>query len=70
MTSFLQATGSHWSLSINNMKTASIAKNDLYESILSPQTLNYWKKHHDAPISDIDDIDWDSGAAAIKQLPP
>ena len=31
---------------------------------------NYWKNKHDAPISDIHDIDRDSGAAAIKRLPP
>ena len=60
----------HWSLSINGTKNASIAKNDMHESILSPRTLHYWKNHHNAPISDINHIEWDSGAAAIRRLTP
>ena len=78
MSSFLQATDSHLSLIWTLEPEYQQHQNWLYckeqrvwiNFLSITPTLNYWKNHYDASISDIDNIDSDSGAAAIKQLPP
>ena len=57
-------------MTTENIKVSSISKNTMYEAIVKPQTIKYWKNHHDTLIAKVSEVNWESGSKAIKRLTP
>ena len=40
-----------------------------YNALAEPKLLDYWHSHHDIPIPNCDNIDWEPSAVAVRRLP-
>ena len=59
----------HFSIWIDGIKQSSVCKKKLYERLWRENILKYWKTHHDFPIPNPLDIDWEPSRLSIKRLP-
>ena len=66
-----------WALYLHGVKQSSLDKEDMYtvvfgNSLRDPgaiSLLEYWRTHHDMPISDCDDVAWETFHDVRRQLP-
>ena len=65
-----------WAVYINQRKQSSVDRNLLYDTVYgnkayhkTERTLQeYWHSHHDLPIANCDDVDWEVSRLATKRL--
>ena len=58
-----------WTVLINRKKQTRLDHRNLYEALVEPIITDYWRTHHDIPITDPSKIDWTASYTAVKGLP-
>ena len=65
-----------WAVYINQQKQSSVDQNLLYDVVYSNKAYHktertlqdYWHSHHNLPIANCDDVDWEVSCLATKRL--
>jgi len=58
-----------WAVYVHGVKQAKIDKKELYKTLFAPQTINYYKNHHDIPIPTGSAVDWEASRLTGNWLP-